>query len=119
MEKLVLLPCRTRMASLREETRRVDKTGLIRVDENFYKLAQIYAHKDVQVLVDDQTLTVIYNGEIIAELDKTRSVYRPVEQKAVCTASEMAPVPEAVYAANPLQRPLSLYQEAAGGTWNE
>lgn len=115
-EKANLMECKLRIVSLREETRRVDKTGLIRIDNNFYKLPIEHANTDVQVLMDDETITVTGKNKVIAELDKVRSVYIPKPQKNVSNDVTEHSVIEDVYHANPLQRPLKAYQDAVEGS---
>lgn len=115
-EKAFLQDCRARTACLREEIRRVDSTGLIRVDNLFYRLSDEFINKDVQILADEQSITVSYKGQEIAKLDKTESVYRPEEQKLTIDVSPLAmSYPE--YCCNELQRSMKDYEEMTGGNW--
>ncbi|WP_337497445.1 Mu transposase domain-containing protein [Sutterella wadsworthensis] len=62
---------------LREETRKVDKTGLIQVDGRHYRVPDEYSQKDVQILMDDHSIMVYRKGDFVIELDKETSVYMP------------------------------------------
>lgn len=66
-----------RFVRVREETRKVDAAGLIRVDGNAYLLPRELAQKEVQLLVDDVSIVVTRKARVIAELDKVDSVYKP------------------------------------------
>ncbi|MEQ3201827.1 Mu transposase C-terminal domain-containing protein [Sutterella wadsworthensis] len=57
---------------LREETRKVDKTGLIQVDGRHYRVPDEYSQKDVQILMDDHSIMVYRKGDFVIELDKER-----------------------------------------------
>lgn len=108
-----------RIAAIREETRKVDGAGLIRIDNNFYRLPSELINKDVQILVDDTTVIVSRKGIFVAELDKATSVYRPSLQKENKPArfTELPP-PLETYAKNSLQRPLQEYEKVIGGNWS-
>lgn len=115
-EKALLQECRSRTAQLRETTRRVDANGLIRIDNLFYRVPNEVISKDVQILIDDQQISVIYKGREIAKLDKTTSVYKPKEQKLkieVCAVQE-----HSEYCTNELQRSMQVYEQAIGGNWS-
>ena len=66
-----------RTMRLREETRKVDKTGLIQVDGRHYRVPDEYSQKDVQILMDDHSIMVYRKGDFVIELDKETSVYMP------------------------------------------
>ncbi len=68
------------IARLFKEARRVGKDGLIRVQNRYYRLPDACAGKEVQVLIDDQTITVTRAGETIAKLDKTTDAFNPIPQ---------------------------------------
>lgn len=108
-----------RIAAIREETRKVDGAGLIRVDNNFYRLPCELINKDVQILVDDSTVIVSRKGVFVAELDKATSVYRPCLQKEKETKqfNELLTLLE-IYTKNILQRPLKEYEKITGGSWS-
>lgn len=117
LEKEKLLPCRTRTAVIREETRKVDKTGLVRIDNVYYRVPDECIEKDVQILLDDQTIVVSRRGQFVIELDKTSSVYTPLAQELIDKNQEITARVYANYANNPLQRPLSEYEQKLGGGW--
>lgn len=116
LEKPKLQPLdKPHIASIREETRRVDKTGLIRVDNAYYRVPDCVANKDVQIMFDDNTIMVTRKGVLVIELDKTEGVYQPKQQQSqtVLSPAELPAVTSA-YANNPLQRSLKDYAEAIG-----
>lgn len=104
----------TRIAYVREETRKVDAAGLIRVDNEFYRLPNDLINKEVQILMDDHTIVVSRKGNFIIELDKARSVYRPQQQKCEIRQPQALKSLDPTYAVNPLQRPLSDYSKVTG-----
>ena len=60
----------TRFVRVREETRKVDAAGLIRVDGNAYQLAREFAQQEVQLLIDEFKIVVTRKARLIDELDK-------------------------------------------------
>lgn len=105
-----------RFVRVREETRKVDAAGLIRVDDgNACLLPQELAQKEVQLLVDDVSIVVTRKARVIAELDKVNSVYKPRVQKE-SPQTEKLPhlpqLPDPLYRCNNLQRSLNVYDLA-------
>lgn len=104
-----------RFVRVREETRKVDAAGLIRVDSNACLLPQELAQKEVQLLVDDVSIVVTRKARVIAELDKVDSVYKPRVQKE-SPQTEKLPhlpqLPDPLYRCNNLQRSLNVYDLA-------
>lgn len=116
LEKNHLRPMdRPRVAAVREETRKVDSSGLIRIDNCFYRLPSELINKDVQILTDDTTIVVSRKGVFVTELDKASSVYRPPvqEEKEAVRKSHQIYMDER-YCQNALQRPLSDYAKVTG-----
>ena len=72
-----------RFVRVREETRKVDAAGLIRVDGNAYQLAREFAQQEVQLLIDEFKIVVTRKARLIVELDKAGSVYKPLLQKEI------------------------------------
>ena len=108
-----------RIATIREETRKVNGAGLILIDNNFYRLPSELINKDVQILVDDSTVIVSRKGVFVAELDKAASVYRPFLQKEQESKKfTELPTPLEIYTQNTLQRPLKEYEKITGGSWS-
>ena len=72
MEKPMMLELdgMTRFVRVREETRKVDAAGLIRVDGNAYQLAREFAQQEVQLLIDEFKIVVTRKARLIDELDK-------------------------------------------------
>ena len=107
-----------RIGTIREETRKVNSSGLIRIDNAYYRLPDAVRNVSVQTLITDSTITVSKGGTVIMELDKARQVYQPGEQSFNRTnpLPALPPVQEQ-YAHNSLQRPLETYSQATGGAW--
>ena len=107
-----------RIGTIREETRKVNSSGLIRIDNAYYRLPDAVRNVSVQTLITDSTITVSKGGTVIMELDKARQVYQPGEQSFNRTnpLPALPPVQEQ-YARNSLQRPLETYSQATGGAW--
>jgi len=104
-----------RFVMVREETRKVDAAGLIRVDGNAYRLARELAQKEVQLLIDESKIVVTRKARFIVELDKAGSVYKPRLQKERPLLEKMPELPaspDPLYCRNDLQRSLSEYDIA-------
>lgn len=104
-----------RFVRVREETRKVDAAGLIRVDGNAYLLPRELAQKEVQLLVDDVSIVVTRKARVIAELDKVDSVYKPRVQKESLRPEKLPhlpQIPDPLYCCNNLQRSLDVYDHA-------
>ena len=104
-----------RFVRVREETRKVDAAGLIRVDGNAYLLPRELAQKEVQLLVDDVSIVVTRKARVIAELDKVDSVYKPRVQKESLRPEKLPhlpQIPDPLYCCNNLQRSLDVYDLA-------
>lgn len=114
LEKGYLMELKPRAYSVIEENRKVDSAGLIRVENNFYRLPNSYANKDVQILVHDNVITVSRKGVFIIELDKARSVYHPKPQiedpQRVNVPVSLASVENSRFVFNPLGRNLEVYE---------
>ena len=108
-----------RVAGIREETRKVDGAGLVRIDGNAYRLAKGLAHKEVQLLVDDSSIVVSWKGRFVIKLDKAESVYMPdlQEDEDPCTNSIQLPSADRGLNQNHLLRSLESYSSLAGGSW--
>lgn len=112
IERKKLLPTRPRIVILREETRIVDSCGLIRVDNEAYRVSDALIGKKVQVLISDTTIKVFYPGEPPIELDKATQVYSPRANKEIRDEQAVAAFNDAdPLRNNPLQRSLQQYDE--------
>lgn len=85
-----------RYVRVREEARKVDAAGLIRVDGNAYRLAPELAQKEVQLLIDESKIVVTRKACFIVELDKTESVYKPKVQKESSRPGKLPDLPVSV-----------------------
>ena len=119
LEKDKLQPMqKPRLAKVREETRKVDGVGLIRVDNSYYRMPDAVRNMSVQTLITDNTIVVSSGGVVIIELDKAKGVYQPKEQTAAARDTlPKLPASAQIYSQNPLQRSLEVYSQAVGGTW--
>lgn len=104
-----------RFVRVREETRKVDAAGLIRVDGNAYQLARGFAQQEVQLLIDEFKIVVTRKARLIVELDKAGSVYKPLLQKEDPRPEKLPHLPtiaDPLFCRNNLQRSLSEYDIA-------
>lgn len=104
-----------RTMRLREETRKVDKTGLIQVDGRHYRVPDEYSQKDVQILMDDHSIMVYRKGDFVIELDKETSVYMPTLQRAVDPNKDISYQINQAYCSNPWIRSGSVYDSVIQG----
>lgn len=81
VEKSALAPVdRPRAFNVREEERKVDSMGLIRIENKRYRVPDSVKHMSVQTLITDTAITVLHGGKTVIELDKVDSVYQIKEQ---------------------------------------
>lgn len=104
-----------RTMRLREETRKVDKTGLIQVDGRHYRVPDEYSQKDVQILMDDHSIMVYRKGDFVIELDKETSVYMPTLQRVVDPNKDISYRINQAYCSNPWIRSGSVYDSVIQG----
>lgn len=104
-----------RTMRLREETRKVDKTGLIQVDGRHYRVPDEYSQKDVQILMDDHSIMVYRKGDFVIELDKETSVYMPTLQRVVDPYKDISYQINQAYCSNPWIRSGSVYDSVIQG----
>ena len=125
MEKQKLRSLKPRIALIREENRRVNTSGLIRVDNQFYKVPDDLINKEVQILISETTITVLHPSLKTLDLDKAKQVYRPQEQPPVTEGLEaekaalkgavpVVPPEQNPYEHNPYGREPSSYNTAIG-----
>lgn len=81
-----------RIAQLRTEVRHVGADGLIRVDNRYYQLPHDLVYQEVQVQVDDWSITVIRPQGKSLTLDKVKDQFHPDYWKK----SSKAATPDAV-----------------------
>ena len=124
-EKHKLRSLKPRIALIREENRRVNTSGLIRVDNQFYKVPDDLINKEVQILISETTITVLHPSLKTLDLDKAKQVYRPQEQPPVTEGLEaekaalkgavpVVPPEQNPYEYNPYGREPSSYNTAIG-----
>ena len=69
-----------RMARVFNESRRVTKDSLIRVENRYYQIDRQYIGREVLIRHDQSTITVTYGGAMIATLDKAADAFNPERQ---------------------------------------
>ena len=62
------------------ESRKVGKDGLIRVENKYYKVANNLVGLEVQVQIDESTITVMKGKQPVATLNKTADGFNPKQQ---------------------------------------
>lgn len=109
-----------RAFAAREETRQVDSMGLIRVDNQYYRVPDAVKNMSVQTLITDTSIFVSNGGQFVVELNKATEVYHPKLQPGEPPKAVPAlPTTIDPRFMNPLQRSLEPYSDLAGGNWNE
>ncbi len=64
------------------ETRKVGRDGLIRVDNQYFRLDDALIGLEVQIQYDEKNISVSRAGKQIATLDKTKDAFNPKAQEA-------------------------------------
>lgn len=64
-----------RLGLARIETRKVDASGRIQIDNNHYRISEIDAGTVVDVLIARETITVFIHGQCVKELNRTADRY--------------------------------------------
>ena len=64
------------------ETRKVGRDGLIRVDNQYFRLDDALIGLEVQIQYDEKNISVSRAGKRIATLDKTKDAFNPKAQEA-------------------------------------
>lgn len=74
-------PCeKPPMFRIFEGVRRVGKDGLIRIDNQYYKLRAELIGKEVEFQMDESAITVRQGAEVVAVFDKAADVFNPPQQ---------------------------------------
>ena len=82
LEKQELRPCTLRkIAGVFVETRKVTRDGLIRIENQHYRLDDALIGQDVTVQYDEKTINVRHGGKNVATLDKAKDVFNPEVQE--------------------------------------
>lgn len=113
-ERTFLQPIeKPRIASVREETRKVNAQGFIRVDNQYYRVPDRFINQDVDLQIEEESILVSRKGRLIAELDARFPYCHEVQDhKRGLPVQLQDCYPE--YQKNPLQRSLSRYEEYIG-----
>ena len=118
-EKSELRPFeKTMFTNIREEKRKVDKCGLIRIENRLYKLPEQYSNQSVFVQITDTEIIIHEADNKVIRMDKTTSVYTAKSQEKSTPVSENSVSSDfELWGKNALARPLETYESAIGGTW--
>jgi transposase len=118
-EKSELRPFEKPMfTNIREEKRKADKCGLIRVENRLYKLPEQYSNHSVFVQITDTEIIFHEADNKVIRMDKTTSVYTAKPQEKSTPVSENCVSSDfELWGKNALARPLEAYESAIGGTW--
>lgn len=109
---------KTFFTSIREEIRKVDRCGLIRVENKLYQLPKEYADKKIIFQITD-TEIIFHNADNkIIRMDKATSIYttKLQEKSIIKTTNDISPDYD-VWGNNSLSRSLDEYSKFTGGIW--
>ena len=109
---------KTFFTSIREEIRKVDRCGLIRVENKLYQLPKEYADKKIIFQITD-TEIIFHNADNkIIRMDKATSIYttKLQEKSIIKTTNDISPDYD-VWGNNSLSRSLDEYSKFIGGIW--
>lgn len=83
IEQKALRSCELpKIAGVFVETRKVGRDGLIRIENQHYRLDDALIGQDVEVQFDEKTIIVRFGGKSVATLDKAKDVFNPEVQEA-------------------------------------
>ncbi len=83
--------CKPRIANVFNESRKVTRDSLIRVENRYYQVDRQYIGREVLIQHDQRTITVIYGAAKIATFDKAADAFNPGCQLAsTLSAQEQA-----------------------------
>lgn len=118
-EKSELRPFeKTMFTNIREEKRKVDKCGLIRIENRLYKLPEQYSNQSVFVQITDTEIIIHEADNKVIRMDKTTSVYTTKPQEKSTTKSDNSVSSDfELWGRNTLARPLEAYESVIGGPW--
>ena len=79
--------------NIREETRKADKCGLIRIDNNLYQIPKAYAEKSVRVQITDTEIIFRDADNKVIRMDKESSFYtaKLQEKTIIKTFNDVSP----------------------------
>ena len=104
--------------NIREETRKADKCGLIRIDNKLYQVPKAYAEKNVMVQITDTEIILHDTDNKVIRIDKAASFYtaKLQEKSIIQDFNDISPDFE-IWGKNTLLRPLDKYEQITGGAW--
>ena len=104
--------------NIREETRKADKCGLIRVENRLYKLPEQYSNQSVFIQITDTEIIFHDDDNKVIRIDKATSFYtaKLQEKSTIKIFNDVSPDYE-TWGQNSLSRSLDEYAKVTGGAW--
>ena len=104
--------------NIREETRKADKCGLIRVENRLYKLPEQYSNQSVFIQITDTEIIFHDADNKVIRIDKATSFYtaKLQEKSTIKIFNDVSPDYE-TWGQNSLSRSLDEYAKVTGGSW--
>lgn len=104
--------------NIREETRKADKCGLIRVENRLYKLPEQYSNQSVFIQITDTEIIFHDADNKVIRIDKATSLYtaKLQEKSTIKIFNDVSPDYE-TWGQNSLSRSLDEYAKVTGGSW--
>ena len=104
--------------NIREETRKADKCGLIRVENRLYKLPEQYSNQSVFIQITDTEIIFHDADNKVIRIDKATSFYtaKLQEKSTIKIFNDVSPDYE-TWGQNSLSRSLDEYATVTGGSW--
>ncbi len=101
--------------SIREETRKADKCGLIRIENKLYKLPKEYANQTVMLQITDTEIIFHTTDNQFTRLDSFASIYTARQQdKTVLPPINQVSQDYAIWGNNTISRSLDAYAKLVG-----
>ena len=104
--------------NIREETRKADKCGLIRVENRLYKLPEQYSNQSVFIQITDTEIIFHDADNKVIRIDKATSFYtaKLQEKSTIKIFNDVSPDYD-TWGQNSLSRSLDEYAKVTGGSW--
>jgi transposase len=104
--------------SIREEIRKADKCGLIRIENKLYQIPKTYADKKIMVQITDTEIIFHDPDNRIIRMDKATSFYTTkLQEKSTTKMFNDISDDYEIWGNNSLSRSLNEYTKVTGGTW--
>ena len=104
--------------SIREEIRKADKCGLIRIENKLYQIPKTYADTKIMVQITDTEIIFHDPDNRIIRMDKATSFYTTkLQEKSTTKMFNDISDDYEIWGNNSLSRSLDEYAKVTGGTW--